>query len=168
MWWKQLDKTTGENPLWDKWKRAKSGKQKMDVLIRLMNEYPKSIDYLWNRGETCFGVHNVYLVHIQYKGIDYLKIGYTKNTIEQRFGESRYEGSKDMRLIRIVRSEKLQALGAVEFEHKIKTEFESIKTEMVLPGKGELFEMNKENQLVKYWDANIKHYEKIIGIKSPN
>jgi hypothetical protein len=157
-----------ENPIWNEYKLATTKDAKKRVLINLMETYPKIIDYLWNRAETCFGEHNAYLVHITYKGVNYLKIGYTKNTIEERFGESRYEGAGDMKLIKVIRIAKLQAQGAVEFEGMIKKRIQSIKTEMKMPGKGELFDMNNEPELCELWDREIHKYNNIVGIKSPN
>jgi hypothetical protein len=88
--------------------------------------------------------------------------------IEERFGESRYEGAGDMKLIKVIRIAKLQAQGAVEFEGMIKKRIQSIKTEMKMPGKGELFDMNNGPELCELWDREIHKYNNIVGIKSPN
>ena len=50
----------------------------------------------------------------------------------------------------------------------IKKRIQSIKTEMKMPGKGELFDMNNESELCELWDRKIHTYNNIVGIKSPN
>jgi len=156
------------NPLYESYVRASNQQSKKKVLIELIDEYPDIISYLWNRADTCFGEHRVYLIEINYKGDSYLKIGYTKNSIEDRFGEKRYEDRNQFHLIRVIRESKLQALGAVKFEKEIKERVDSIKTEMKMPGKGEIFDMGKRDELLKIWDENLPKFKTIVGLKSPN
>lgn len=167
-WWFKLDKRSGVNPLLDKWKNASTRATRQSVIVELMETYPKIVDYLWNRAETCFGLHRVYLVHIRYGEQDYIKVGYTKNAIEARFGETRYAGHDQFLLVRVIREAELQALGAVRFEAAIKSRVETIRTDMVMPGKGELFEMSRESELTELWDRTIREYEQVIGLKAPN
>ena len=82
----------------------------------LIREYPDMVRYIVNRIDSCFGRHIVYVVDTN-KGI---KIGYTKNDVERRFGETRYENSNDFQINEVLRTEEFQAKGAVEFESKLK------------------------------------------------
>jgi hypothetical protein len=165
---KYWDTQINHNPLYDSYLKAKTQSAKKKMLIQLMDEYPHIIEYLWNRADTCFGEHRVYLIEIHYKGESYLKIGYTKNSIEDRFGEKRYEDRNKFHLIRIIRESKLQALGAVKFEKEIKQRVHSIKTEMKMPGKGEIFDMSKRDELLHIWDVTLPKFQTLIGLKSPN
>lgn len=168
MWWKKLNKTKGINPLYDRWKTASSNEEKRAVMIDLMETHPEIIPYLWNRAETCFGEHTVYLVNIIYKGTPLIKIGYTKNSVEARFSEKRYEGSQYMKLVSVIREAKLQARGATEFEKWMKSQVQPMQTDMTMPGKGELFHPNQLDVLTTLWDKRVAKYESITGIKSPN
>jgi hypothetical protein len=51
---------------------------KIGVLNEIMRKYPKIVDYIYNRVDTCYGPHIVYLVHMRVGGVDMLKIGYTR------------------------------------------------------------------------------------------
>ena len=64
------------------------------LIPSLIREYPDMVKYIVNRIDSCFGEHRVYVVDTN-KGI---KIGYTKNTIQQRFGEKRYQNSEEYKL----------------------------------------------------------------------
>jgi len=85
---------------------------KVEVINEIIKTYPKIIDYLYNRLDTCFGEHTVYLVHMKVNGEDMLKIGYTKNDVVSRFGEKRYAGQNTLEIIEVVRDNKLQAKGS--------------------------------------------------------
>jgi hypothetical protein len=154
--------------LYQSYLKATNPKSKKDVLLKLMDEYPNIIEYLWNRADTCFGQHSVYLIKINYKGKSYLKVGYTKNSIKDRFLEKRYTDRNEFTLVDIIREVKLQALGAVCFEKEIKRKVDSIKTEMKMPGKGEIFDTNKLNELLDTWNKTLPKFKTIVGLKSPN
>jgi len=155
-------------PLYKSYMKSSNPQSKKKVLIQLMDEYPDIISYLWNRADTCFGEHRVYLIEISYKGESYLKIGYTKNSIEDRFGEKRYEDRNQFKLVRVLKESKLQALGAVRFEREMKQRVESIKTEMKMPGKGEIFDMGKKDELIHIWNSTLPKFTSVVGLKSPN
>ena len=56
-----------------------------------MELHPETIDYLFTTAKSIYGEHRVYLIKITYNGIEYLKIGYTKNTIKETIaGETRF------------------------------------------------------------------------------
>lgn len=137
-----------------------------EFIPELLKQNPKLIPYVINRLDSCFGKHIVYLVVTNYG----IKIGYTKNTIETRFGESRYSGSTNFEIIEILRQEEFQAKGAVEFESKIKELCKSylIQTDMVMPGKGEIFDIKFKTQVLNIFDLHKNEYKNIIGIKPPN
>ena len=154
--------------LYASYMKASNTQSKKDVLLKMMDEYPDIIEYLWNRADTCFGEHSVYLIEIHYKGQSYLKIGYTKNSIKDRFSEKRYADRSEFTLVDIIREVKLQALGAVHFEKEIKRRVDSIKTEMRMPGKGEIFDMSKLNELLDIWNETLPKFKTMVGLKSPN
>ena len=165
-WFKEIkDKREG---LWKEWRDSGDTNKRKYLINKLMDEYPETIDYLFTTAVSIYGEHRVYLIKIQYKNKEYLKIGYTKNTINQRFSEKRYGGAEDFHLIEIIKEEKLQAGGAVEFEKWIKSNIQTIQTEMKMPGKGELFEVNKLNELIELWDSSVDRFRGIVKIKSPN
>jgi hypothetical protein len=154
--------------LYNEWQSSGDINKRKYLLNKLMETHPETIDYLWTTAMGIYGEHRVYLIKIQYKGIDYIKVGYTKNTIQQRFSEKRYNGAEDFKLIEIIKEQKLQAGGAVEFERYIKSKIETIQTEMKMPGKGELFEVNKLNELIDLWNSSVNDYVNVVKIKSPN
>ena len=166
--WESKQTAVANNNLYSSYINASTNESKKKVLSELIEEYPDIIPYLWNRADTCFGEHRVYLIQIHYKGESYLKIGYTKNSIEDRFGEKRYADRNEFKLIRVVMESKLQALGAVEFEREIKKRVGSIKTEMQMPGKSEIFDMSKREELLEIWNEILPEYETVVGLKSPN
>jgi hypothetical protein len=159
---------TNTDELYTSYKLAKSTQSKRNVLLKMMDEHPDIIEYLWNRADTCFGEHRVYLIEIRYKGQSYLKIGYTKNSIENRFSEKRYADRNEFKLVGVVRETKLQALGAVQFEAEMKRRVDTIKTEMKMPGKGEIFDMSNKDELLNVWNTILPNFTKIVGLKSPN
>jgi hypothetical protein len=157
-----------DNPLWNDYQLANTDVKKQNVLIRLMEIHPDIIKYLWNKADSCFGEHIVYLIKIEYKGESYLKIGYTKNSIKDRFAEKRYVDRNEFKLVETLRESKLQALGALQFESDIHKGIEGIRTEMKMPGKGELYSMDMLDTINEMWDSKIDSYKSIIGLKAPN
>ena len=75
--------------LYENYQSSKSGdtQTKINVLVDIINEYPKIIDYIFNRVDTCFGPHIVYLIEVKIGQTPMLKMGYTKNSVEGRFAE---------------------------------------------------------------------------------
>lgn len=137
-----------------------------ELVPELMREHPQMVKYIINKIDSCFGEHIVYVVDTN-KGI---KVGYTKNTIEQRFSEKRYSNSDEFEIIEILRHDRFQAKGALEFENKLKEiliEY-SIETDMVMPGKGELYDKVHVDTILSEYDAYKDNYKSIIGLKPPN
>ena len=108
--------------LYNRYKNSKTEdlNVKIGVLNDIIRSYPKIIDYIYNRVDTCFGPHIVYLVHMRVGGIDMLKIGYTKNSVQARFSESRYAGRDAIEIVEIIRENTLQAKASVDFENALK------------------------------------------------
>jgi len=143
---------------------------KIAVINEIISTYPKIIDYLYNRLDTCFGEHTVYLIHFNVNGEEMLKIGYTKNTVKSRFGEKRYAGQNTLNVVEIIRENKLPAKGAIEFEKKLKKLFAEyqINSNLTLPGKGEFFDIQFKKDIIEKYDLYYNDYVNIEGIKSPN
>lgn len=152
--------------LYEELKKSKDWGRMAEWLPTLLTTYPKLVPYVINRIDSCFGTHIVYVVRTN-KGI---KIGYTKNSIKDRFAENRYEGSESFEILEILREEQFQALGAVKFESKLKELNQSfgIQTDMVMPGKGELYDTKFESQILEHYDTHKSKYKEIVGIKPPN
>ena len=165
-WFKDIkDKREG---LWKEWNNTNDRDKRKYLLNELMNKHPETIDWLFTTAQSIYGPHRVYLIRIEYKGNQYLKIGYTKNTIKERFNEKRYNGAEDFKLIEIIKEDILQAGGAVEFEDWIKGKVKGIETDMKMPGKGELFELDKLNDILNEWNKGINDFSNLVKIKSPN
>ena len=143
---------------------------KVSVINEIISTYPKIIDYLYNRLDTCFGEHTVYLIHFNVAGEDMLKIGYTKNSVKSRFGEKRYAGQNTLAVVEVIRDNKLQAKGAIDFEKKLKILFSEYKTNsnLTLPGKGEFYDIKFKEEIIEKYDLFFGEYENIEGIKPPN
>jgi len=143
---------------------------KVDVLTEIVTTYPKIIDYLYNRIDTCFGEHTVYLVHMRVNGEDMLKIGYTKNDVRARFGEKRWSDQNKLEIVEIIRENKLQAKGAVDFEKRLKSTMENYKinSNLTLPGKNEFYSIEYKEEIVGIYDIFYELYKEIEGLKSPN
>jgi hypothetical protein len=137
-----------------------------ELIPKLIKEYPDIVKYIINRVDSCYGEHRVYVVDTN-KGI---KIGYTKNTIKERFGESRYQNSNDFKINEILREETFQAQGAVDFESKLKEVLHpySIQSDMVMPGKGELYSKDNLQSIIGAYDKYSSKYRDIVGLKAPN
>jgi hypothetical protein len=152
-------------------KKTKDLFQKVAVLNQIIEKYPKLIDYLFNKVDSCFGTHKVYLIHMNVNGQDMIKLGYTKqNDVSVRFSEKRYAGRDEIKIVEILREGELQAKGAIEFEKFLKETFSSFKktTSLTLPGKGEFYEMIHKDFMVNKYDENFTQFESIVGLKSPN
>lgn len=158
--------------LYERYKRSKS--QDLDVKIEVLNEiirkHPKIIDYIYNRVDTCYGPHIVYLVHMRVGGVDMLKIGYTKNSVEDRFAESRYAGRDAIEIVEIIRQNTLQAKASVDFEKVLKTTCApyAITTKLTLPGKGEFMDIQHRDIILEKYDTLYPTFENVVGLKAPN
>lgn len=143
---------------------------KVVVINEIIQKYPKIIDYLYNRIDTCFGEHTVYLVHMRVSGEDMIKMGYTKNDVQGRFSEGRYSGRDTMEIVEIIRENKLQAKGAVDFESKLKEVCVPyrVQTNLTLPGKNEFMNIEFRETIVSLYDSLYNDYKDIEGLKSPN
>lgn len=143
---------------------------KVEVINEIIKTYPKIIDYLYNRLDTCFGEYTVYLVHMKVNGEDMLKIGYTKNDVVSRFGEKRYSGQNSLEIIEVVRDNKLQAKGAVDFEKTLKIRMDDyrINSNLTLPGKNEFMSIEFKDEIVELYDSLFDDYKDVHGLKSPN
>jgi hypothetical protein len=80
-----------------------TNEERMDIILRIMTKYPKIIDYIENRVHTCFGEHRVYFVKLRVDGEMFLKVGYTKNTVYERFADSRYTKGHKVEVVEIIR-----------------------------------------------------------------
>lgn len=158
--------------LYEQYLSSKTGdtENKVAVLNEIISTYPKIMDYLHNRVDTCFGEHTVYLVHMRVGGEDMLKVGYTKNDVGGRFAETRYSGRDTIEIVEIIRENKLQAKGAVDFEKKIKelTKEYKIKTNLTLPGKNEFMSIDYRDEVISIYDSQYPNYISVVGLKSPN
>lgn len=137
-----------------------------ELIPKIIREYPQMVKYIINRVDSCYGEHIVYVVDTN-KGI---KIGYTKNTVEQRFSEKRYSNSDEFIVNKILRQEIFQAKGALEFENKLKDKLSeySVQTDMIMPGKGELYDRKFLDIVLKEYDTHKDKYKSLIGLKPPN
>jgi hypothetical protein len=143
---------------------------KIAVINEIIQTHPKIIDYLYNRIDTCFGEHTVYLVHMKVGGEDMIKMGYTKNDVRGRFAENRYSGRDTIEIVEIIRENKLQAKGAVDFEKTLKesaTDYR-IQTNLTLPGKNEFMDIRFRDVLITLYDDLFERYKDVEGLKSPN
>jgi hypothetical protein len=147
-----------------------STQDKITFLNKLLSEYPKLIDYLYNRIDTCFGKHIVYVVHLNVDGNDMIKIGYTKNSVLERFSEKRWKGVDVVSVVNVLRENTLQAKGAQSFEKDLKSKCSNytLKTNLTLPGKNEMMDIKYTNQILTLYDNLFNQYQNIIGLKPPN
>lgn len=162
------------NKLYEEYNRVNNSdvdiEDKINVLNNIIRKNPKLIDYLFNKVDSCFGTHKVYVAHMRYKGLNMIKIGYTKNDVKTRFAEKRYSGIDNLGLVEIIREEELQAKGAVDFECELKEMFKNckIKTDITFPGKGEMYEYSYKENIIEGYDNHIKKHKNTVGLKSPN
>lgn len=158
--------------LYERYKNSKSQSvdEKIEVLNEIIRRYPKIIDYIYNRVDTCYGPHIVYLVHMRVGGTDMLKIGYTKNSVQARFSESRYAGRDAIEIVEIIRENSLQAKASVEFEKALKTSCApyAITTELTLPGKGEFMSIQHRDEILSQYDRLYPTFTQVVGLKAPN
>ena len=150
--------------------KTQETEEKVRVINEIIQTYPKIIDYLYNRIDTCFGEHTVYLVHMRVSGQDMLKMGYTKNDVKGRFSEGRYSGRDTIEIVEVIRENKLQAKGAVDFEKMLKESAKDyrIQTNLTLPGKNEFMSINHRNEIIHLYDSLYGDYVDIVGLKAPN
>jgi len=150
--------------------RNESTETKIKILVDIMKTFPNIINTIINRVESCFGEHTVYYVHFSVKGMEFLKVGYTKNTVKQRIcDEMRYEGEKPV-IIETFRDLKYQAKGAFDFETTLKENVAPYKKEndLVMPGKGELYDIKYKDEILKVYDSICYDYSHVIGLKRTN
>jgi len=149
--------------------REQTTETKIKILVDIMKTYPKIIDTIINRVESCFGEHTVYYVHFSIKGMEFLKVGYTKNTVEERLNEMRYEGEKPV-IIDKFREYKYQAKGAYDFETTLKKTVKPYikKNNLRMPGKGELYDVSYKDEILKQYDSICYDYSHVIGLKRTN
>lgn len=163
------------NKLYEEYNRVNDNpntdiEDKINILNDIIRENPKLIDYLFNKVDSCYGKHRVYVVQMNVHKMDMIKIGYTKNTVEERFKEKRYTGRDNIELISILKEEQLQAKGAVDFEQELKNTCSSysIKTDLTLPGKGEFYDIKYKDKILSLYDSCIDKHRETVGLKSPN
>jgi hypothetical protein len=150
--------------------REQTTETKIKILVDIMKTFPKIIDTIINRVESCFGEHTVYYVHFSVKGMEFLKVGYTKNTVQERIcKEMRYEGEKPV-IIETFRDLKYQAKGAYDFEQDLKKRVSPYKkpNDLIMPGKGELYDVKYKDEILKEYDSTCYEYSHVIGLKRTN
>jgi len=140
------------------------------VIINLMKEYRKIIPSFFNRAATRFGPHKVYVVHMTVDGVDMVKVGYTKNSIKDRYKEKRWKDYGKIEIIKIYRQEILQGLGAFNFENELKSQCLEylINSNLEQPGKGEFMDFKHLDMVLNLYDSLIPQYENVIGLKRTN
>ena len=151
-------------------KSSGSLEERITVMSEIIRQNPKLMDYIETKIDSCYGTHIVYLVYMKVNGKDMLKIGYTKNSVEGRFGEKRYAGRDSLEIIEIQREQRLQAKGAIEFEKELKKRFKDyqVKSDLTLPGKGEFYDIIFLDEMVKIYDDEYPKYISVVGLKAPN
>jgi hypothetical protein len=158
--------------LYEQYENSKSGgdDNKIKTINDIITQYPKIIDYIYNRIDTCFGKHIVYVAHMRVNGVDMIKIGYTKNSVKTRFSDQRWSGRKKLEIIEILREYTLPGRGAVDFETELKSQCQSyiINSNLELPGKNEFMCFNYLGDILTKYDSLYPTYQNIIGVKPPN
>jgi hypothetical protein len=151
-------------------KSSGSLEERITVMSEIIRQNPKLMDYIETKIDSCYGTHIVYLVYMKVNGKDMLKIGYTKNSVEGRFGEKRYAGRDSLEIVEIQREQRLQAKGAIEFEKELKKRFKDyqVKSDLTLPGKGEFYDIIFLDEMVKIYDDEYPKYISVVGLKAPN
>jgi hypothetical protein len=146
-----------------------------DIKIGHINEllltYPELIDSVLTKIDTSFGEHTVYIIHVNKHGRDMIKIGYTKNTVEQRYGEKRWGDQIVLEDIKEkLRDKRLPALGAMQLENKIKEYIKpyNLKGQITGPGKGELYDISCKDLIIETYDKYFDSYKDIVGTKKAN
>jgi hypothetical protein len=158
--------------LYEEYENSKTGGlwDKIKVITKIIIEYPKIIDYIYNRIDTCFGKHIVYVVHMKVDGVDMIKIGYTKNSVLDRFKEKRWTDKHKVDIIQVIRENTLQAKGAKDFEKCLKSVCINyrIESNLKLPGKNEFMNFKHLDEVLNLYDSVFPEYKDVIGLKSPN
>ena len=151
-------------------KSSQSLEEKIGVMNDIIRQHPKLMDYIQTKIDSCYGTHRVYLVHMRVNGEDMLKIGYTKNSVEGRFGEHRYAGRDSLEIIEVLKQNKFQAKGAIDFEKHLKKEYKDfkIKTDLTLPGKGEFYDIEHKELMLRIYDEISETYNDVVELKAPN
>ena len=146
--------------------------ENIEKISNICREYPKMIEYIFNKIDSCFGPHKVYVVHMKLttENVHMIKIGYTKNDTKTRFSEKRYSGMGDVELVEILREETLQAKGAVDLEKELQERFKDcyLSTNITFPGKGEMYGYNHRESILEAYDELIETHRNTVGFKSPN
>tara|TARA_Y100000004_G_scaffold170999_1_gene206551 strand:- start:62 stop:559 length:498 start_codon:yes stop_codon:yes gene_type:complete len=139
---------------------------KLQSLIpELMKEYNQCVPPIVNKLKSSFALHTVYVVETNLG----LKVGYTINTIEQRFNEQRYTGQ--LKLKKILKDDKFPSLGAYEFEKQLKYKYEKyrkLNSNTTAPGKGEIYYIKYKKEILKIYDELKDKYKNKRGYKRPN
>jgi hypothetical protein len=158
--------------LYEQYENSKTGgdEDKIKTINDIIDFNPKVIDYLYNRLDTCFGKHIVYVVHMKVDNLDMVKIGYTKNSVLGRFSEKRWTDHHKMEIVNILRENTLQAKGAADFEKELKSQCTKyrIESNLKLPGKNEFMCFKHVNEIIEKYDNLFPEYKNIIGLKPPN
>lgn len=145
-------------------------KDQLNLIGEIVMEHPKLMNYLINKADTCYGPHIVYVIKLEINGIDVIKVGYTKNTIEERFKEVRWKGVKTIKVKEIYRQEKFQALGAKKFEGLLNEKCIKYRlgNNYELPGKKEFLKLESLDDVLKLYDEIYPPFKDVVGLKSPN
>ena len=135
------------------------------LIPELMKEYSQCVPSIVNKLNSSFGLHTVYIVNTNLG----IKVGYTINTIEQRFNESRYKGQ--LKLNNILKDDKFPALGAFEFEKQLKDKYKkyrNLNSNTTAPGKGEIYYIKYKKEILKIYDELKDKYKDKRGFKRAN
>jgi hypothetical protein len=158
--------------LYEEYEKSKTGGlwDKIKVITKIIITYPKIVDTIINRIDSCFGPHKVYVVHMTVDGVDMVKVGYTKNSIKDRYKEKRWKDYGKIEIIKIYKQEILQALGAFEFEKELNSQCLEYLTNSNLeqPGKGEFMDFKHLDMVLNLYDSLKPQYENVIGLKRAN
>jgi len=144
---------------------------KIEHVYELLREYPKLIDSVLTKIDTSFGEHMVYIIRVYKYGGEFIKLGYTKNTVEERYGENRWEDKISLKDIKEkLREKRLPALGAVLLEKEIKKYIVdyNIKTQLKGPGKGECYDIKCKDYILELYDKYYEEFKDSVGIKRAN
>jgi len=151
--------------------RDKEEDIKRGHINELLINYPELIDSVLTKIDTSFGEHVVYIIHVYKNERDMIKIGYTKNTVEQRYGEKRWGDQITLKDIKEkLREKRLPALGAIKLENKIKEYIQpyNLKGQITGPGKGELYDISCKDLIIETYDKYYDTYKDMVGTKKAN
>ena len=70
----------------------------------------------------------------------------------------------------MLKQNKFQAKGAIDFEKHLKKEYKDfkIKTDLTLPGKGEFYDIEHKETMLRIYDEISETYNDVVGLKAPN